>query len=462
MRILTLAKSSSALATWAAVWLCTAAAWGVDLPHIQPGTLAQPQVHGVLVPEAGGNPYTSDFLGFNVAGYLDTGTSGVVIGDFTATFVELPTTPNVKFEDVAVGGSTVFNVSTPFQLRLNSTNNPDIGNLDTFETVYDKVYGPLRAQVGPTDSFFDIYGMPVMIGKHVVIDPKQSDPVLLLSAPAYIYEPDTPFNPATQDTNPGIPETSHHVQLSYGDFSRFTKTTPTGAEPPVLAHNPFIGPNPLLPLGDNTPPITIAFGGRQATGSFLLDTAGGASLLSSHLAEQLGVRLVDPDDFENPQLEMFDPDNPGGPGMVFGNQFQVDIEGVGGVITIAGFNLEELILHTMEGSASTIDPNNLRFPDAPMFVYDISVRDPITQEELFLDGTLGMNFLLDSVLLDGLVPLEQPSYFKWITFDEPNGILGLDLGIVVPEPSSLALAGCGLFLLAGYAWRRRRLRSAAG
>jgi hypothetical protein len=439
-----------------ATLLAAQSAAAVDITGVLPGSLAQPQVHGLLQPAGGGDPYTDElFTGsFDVIGYLDTGSSGVVISDFTAFLLDLPTQPGVTFEDVAAGGTTEFEVSVPVNLRINSTNNPDVNNLGTYEAVYDKVYGPLRTQVGPVDSVFDVYGMPVMLGKHVVIDPTQSDPVLLLSAPAYIYEPGTPFNPATVDTNPGIPTTSHHVQLSYGDFTPYTRLTPANAEGPVQAHNPFLGPSPTSGAPDDSPPVTLTFGDRQTSGSFLLDTGGGASFLSSDRAADLGVRLVDPFDLENPQLERFDPDNPGLPGTLIENQFQLQLQGVDGEpFSIAGFYLDMMVVETIEGSSDLNDPNNIRYISAPFLINDITVEDAEGMT-LTLDGVFGINFLLDSVLAEGLDITEQASPFRWVTFDEPNGVLGLDLGLV-PEPSSIVLAGCGLLALSGYAWRRR-------
>jgi MYXO-CTERM domain-containing protein len=472
MKIVVLAKTSFCLAALAAVLLCARPSLGVDLEHIQPASIAQPLMHAALQPAAGGPPYESDLLGFNITGYLDTGSSGIVISDLTASFLELPTEPGVTFEDVSVGGSSQYAVSQPLQFRLNSTNDPDIGNIDTFETVYDAVYGPWRVQVGPTDGVFDVYGMPVMMGKTAVIDPKQGDPILLLSAPAYVYEPGTPFHSDTADTNPGIPDTNHHVKLSYGDFSRFTQTTDAmgqPADPPVFDHNPFVGPNPLLqleesPPPDNTPPVRMSFDGIQTSGSFLLDTGGSASFLSEHTAAEMHVRIRESTRFtETPQLEEFDPLDPQGATTLVNDQFVLQFQGLGGVITVPGFYLDDLMLQTMEGSADPADPNNIRYVKAPMIVYDISAMDPVTGDELFLDGVFGMNFLLDSLLIDetGMDILDyQVSPFQWITFDETSGILGLDL-MATPEPSSYVMALCGLVVLAGYAWRRRRRRGIA-
>ena len=63
------------------------------------------------------------------------------------------------------------------------------------------------------------------------------------------------------------------------------RSTPAGAEAVALAHNPFIGPNPValidgdVPAG-STPGITITGNGLEATGSFLFDTGAAFSFIS--------------------------------------------------------------------------------------------------------------------------------------------------------------------------------------
>src|ERR1041385_6304222 len=107
-----------------------------------------------------------------------------------------------------------------------------------------------------------------MQNKVVVFDPKPVNS-FLDTMRTYIYNPGTPFSPNEADTNPGIPNVSRHVKLSFGDFSRFTDVTPAGAPGPTLANNPFIGPNPVLALdpkapADNTPGITITYSGKAS------------------------------------------------------------------------------------------------------------------------------------------------------------------------------------------------------
>jgi hypothetical protein len=455
-------------------------ALAVDIEGVQPIGFDQPQVEVILQPEAGGDPYLFD-LGFgiklfNITAFLDTGSSGVVISRFTADPLGVPRAPGVTFEDVAIGGGTEFAVSQPVNVRVAADGNTDVGNLATFQTVYNQAFNSIRLQIGPTNLSpdpaslpVDIVGMPVMMGKTVVMDPKPLNVPVGLPEPmkTYIYDPGTPFNPATADSNPGIPTTSHHVKLSYGNFDRFTQTTPAGAAPATQNHNPFIGPNPVRaletnPPEDNTPMIDIGYGGLHTQGSFLFDTGAIASFISNKLAENLNVRYVDGTfGSDEPVLEVFDPALPTeAPGVPIGNQFFLPLQGIGGAVTVAGFFLDSLLLQTLEGSADPNDPNNIKYLGAPVYVMDIELTDAETSQPLILDGIFGMNFLVASALLGPDLEIQEASAgaYNWLTFDEPNGVLGLDLGIVVPEPSSIVLGGVGLVALVVYGWRQRRRR----
>ena len=150
-------------------------------------------------------------------------------------------------------------------------------------------------------------------------------------------------------------------------------------------------------------------------------------MISTSLASALDVRYVPgTEDSDNPQLEVFNPNNPSQPGTLLANQFQTMLGGIGGTKTVAGFYLDSLLVPTMEGNAADLnDPNHLRFLNAPVFVSDITVQDPTNNDTLTLDGVFGMNFLVASIDLDTWDI--RASAFNWLTFDEPNGILGLNL-----------------------------------
>src|SRR5437764_15315672 len=95
------------------------------------------------------------------------------------------------------------------------------------------------------------------------------------------------------------------IKLSDGAFDKYSQTgtvdstgklTPLPpaqlpANAPTLDHNPFIGPNPVSPTGDTTPPVKISYGGHTTTGSFLLETGAAASIISGAKAAGLGVAV---------------------------------------------------------------------------------------------------------------------------------------------------------------------------
>ena len=425
-----------------------------DIPGVQPASLDQPRVNALLRRTPTGGPLTGiDIIFgdeiFNIQAFYDTGASGMILSDVTADFLGVTRAQfsgaDVVFEDVGVGGSSTFNVSEPLYIDLAPFHpSADINNPATESTVYDQRFGPLRVQIGgtviPLLGGLDIFGMPAMQGKMVVMDPKPLDDFVLLGIPdlmrTWIYDPGTPFNPGDLAANPGIPPTNRHVQLSYADFDRFTQTTPPGAEGPALRHNPFIGANPVAALDpgvppDNTPGVTITLGANQATGSFLFDTGAAGSFVSTDFAAVINVRYQ-PGTLgtADPLLELFDPADPSAAGTLLPNQFQLTISGIGGSVKAAGFFLDSLSVPTIEG-----DP--LKYIGAPVLVFDISVQDPITLDTLTLDGVFGMNFLVASIFF-----IEDPltfgpsstGAFDWLVFDEPNGLLGLQLAGAPPVP----------------------------
>ncbi len=431
-------------------WLLVSIAEATIIEGVQMGALDQPRVNVVLRRTATGDPLLvgTDFVHFDA--FYDTGASGIMLSKNTANSLGVQrATYNgslVEYSDVGVGGSEFFDVSEPLYIGLAATNAANLDNQTTQLSVYNQVYGPVRTQISrvttstPELEDVDVVGMPAMAGKVVVMDPRPLEDFWNLDLMhTYVYDPGTPFTPGNT-ASPGIPTTNRHVRLSYGAFDRFTTVEPEGANGPSLAHNPFIGPNPVAqleanPPADNTPGITVTLGNASATGSFLLDTGAAASMISQTLASQLHVRYVpgsEPGGDATPVLEVFDPENPSLPGTLLSEQFQADIGGIGGTTTVAGFFLSSLSVPTIEG-----DP--LDFVNAPILVSDITVMDPLTFETLTLDGIFGMNFMVAS--MDLTTWDIRAGAFNWIVFDEPNGVLGLDLkGVApIPEPATFLL-----------------------
>lgn len=405
---------------------------------VQPAALDQPQIHALLEQPGTNQPISApDGFGgtvFDIQAFLDTGTSGFVLSQETAQGLgiasETVNGQNATYSDVGVAGTEDFDISQPLNLALAPfTPTADVNNPANWQTVYNQTLGPIRTEINrqPADAALgplDIIGMPAMQNKVVVMDPKPVD-TGLANMNTYVYNPGTPFNPATADTNPGIPNVSYYVKLSYGSFDRFTQTSP-GAQPPTLAMNPFIGPNPVNqlltnPPPDTTPPVTIAMGSSTATGSFLFDTGSAASFISTALASKVGVSYS-PGTYNSANPVLVD-----STGAVIPNQFVMPIGGLGGSsLNVAGFFLKSLTLRTTTGVP-------LEFVGAPVLVADISVTDPITNQTLTLDGDFGMNYLVASTnVSNGSLGATSGGPFQWETFDQANGLLGLQLPQMVP------------------------------
>lgn len=469
-------------------------ALATDIIGVLPAALDQPRVNAIIRAAPGADPYIyddalqDDYKSFNIdPAYLDTGASGILLSGDVTTFLQNPHTgatgianqtyngKDVIYEDVGVAGSDRFNVSVPISLSI-APFHPNIdqkisdaqdlynANGRTFTGVdlgfYNHQINNVRATVSPptpdggADSAtgpLNVLGMPVMKGKVVVFDPKPVN-TFLDTMRTYIYDPGTPFNPGHVDDDPGIPRTTRTIKLSYGSFDKFSRVgtldsnsnivqLPAGdyaANAPTLDHNPFIGPNPVNPAGDTTPPVKVSFNGHSAEGSFLLDTGAAASMISSNIAAQLAVRYK-PGTLgtDNPVLETYNPANPSGAGTSIADQFQLDIGGVGGTTRVAGFYLSNLLVRTQEGNAANDnDPKHFRFMDAPVLVNDISLKDPNSNQSLTLDGIFGMNFLTASTLIQyidlggdlGSIPfpvLLGHGAFDWAVFDETAGTLKL-------------------------------------
>jgi hypothetical protein len=345
----------------------------------------------------------------------------------------------------------------------------DPPNPFTLDDDYPRQSADLRLQLGPPGSALlfladftqlGIAGMPAMAGRVSVINPKLAEVSFFELTPAdtihtYVYDPAVP-----PEGGPGILAPDLHVELFMKSFDRFTQTTPAGATGPTLNANPFIGPDPLaalegaFPLPTTPPGITVSLGASQVTGTFLLDTGSQITSISSAMALALGVRYWapgDPDyDPETPATLVNDAD-----GSLIANQFTVSISGIAGTTTIAGFNLDSLLVRTMEGDPLVdSDPNHLDFVSAPVFVHDIELMDPVTLDTFTFDGILGTNYLFGSGDLSALAGFDvpfRPGPFEFLVldFDSSTPTLGLILATAVPVPLTLSFVTAALLGLVG-------------
>ncbi|HSI34839.1 MAG TPA: aspartyl protease family protein, partial [Tepidisphaeraceae bacterium] len=445
---------------------------------------------------------------------LDTGASGVVISANTYSALGITGRPdlynpgvgnlvypangqNVYFEDVGVAGQTVprFNVSNPVNIHIGQFTPANTTRIKAAEEAftsggtlattdfggYTHTVANVRAQVGPfigddpneandnpLVSDLDVFGMPLIKGKVMVMDPRPVEKLMNGGQPAYneetgesedirmrtyLYAPGTAFRPQTVGSDPGIPQTSRSVRLSKANFDAYSKvgTAPTpggtltpipaadrNAYLPTLNDNPFIGPNPLAPAGDTTPPVALTFNGKRTTGSFLLDTGAAASMISNSVAANLNVRYrPGTQGTDAPILETFDPANAGATGTAIGNQFALTIGGIDGQKKVSGFWLSSMVLKTLQGNAANDnDAKHLRFLEAPVLVTDISVLNDTTGQKVTLDGIFGMNNIISSIWVgEPLIPgfpipdLQDltPSPFDWAVYDDPNSLLSFKL-----------------------------------
>ena len=390
--------------------------------------LSQPLIYYYLRRPNTTQPIYDTQFGITFTGqaYLDTGTSSVVLSQESAQqFGITSETSNgqpVTFTDIGIGGGENFGVSEPLFTGLAPFNpNTDVDNPSTWQQVYNQEFGPLRMELRqqPSPDPFDpedIWGMPVMQGKVVVMDPKPiyADPTFPQDMNTYLYNPGTPFNSATANTNPGIPATSLHVKLSYANYFPFTTMTPSTAQPPVFTSNPMIGPSPLAAPGtDHTPPLSFARGSYSGTGSFIFDTGAQTSFMSQAEAAKLHVHYKT-GTYGTTAPVLVD-DN----GNTIPNQTVIPLGGIGGQADVAEFYMDSLTLQTTEGTP-------IIYHNVPIAVLDIGVTNPTSGQTVVLDGDLGVNFL--TATKDG----GSAAAFNWITFDQPNGQIGFAPNTTAP------------------------------
>ncbi|HEY7087138.1 MAG TPA: aspartyl protease family protein [Tepidisphaeraceae bacterium] len=396
------------LVTRALIIFCIAAEIGLgqvrapapddNIEGVQAAALDQPRIYLNLRRDAKGPVLrTNDQEHLSgIEAFLDTGASGVMLSSDTVKKLGIQSAQNVTFEDVGIGGSEKFGVTEPLMLAAGEYPRSDPETAD-----YSAATGPIRMQIksggGLIDLIapgMDVAGMPLMVGRVVVLDPRplaQFDKI------------------STKLLEPGdkaIPKTTRHVPLTIVSFARFTRVKPAGSAGPELVGNPMIGPNPFDAKGGGRP-VTIRHRGKTVTGTFLLDTGAAASVISTALAAKLGVTTAADGTLA---------------GIPKDQQFQLAIGGLGGAKQPAGTFFDRLELPTTEGRP-------IVYARAPLLITDITVADE-SGKPFTIDGVIGMNYLVASAeVTGGLLPdigkiVDGP--YSSIVIDFNRNLLGLE------------------------------------
>lgn len=309
--------------------------------------------------------------------FLDTGGSGILLSRETANVLGVAVEPNARFVDVGTGGDEYFDVSEPLYVGI-----ADYEQKKPYEADAYKILGPGRVQVkrepaGLLGQPVDVMGVPVVAGRIVVLNSGATNDLGHFAAEI------------KDSGDPSIPKVDFTVALRFENF--LNPNNPKNIPPlPSLSYNPVI---------DN---IVINYRGRRSKGNWLFDTGGMVSFISTDQAKRIG--LID----ENgrPLVE---------------RAFSVPAGGVGAMVEIPGFEIDELRLPTLSGHSLVFDKPRLG-------VRDIRYFDEDKGKFVTLDGVFGSNFLCATAKMEDLLSLNiGETVFEKIVLDMRQGLLGFDI-----------------------------------
>jgi len=321
----------------------------------------------------------NDGLGPRVTfGIFDTGASPITYGSedqfqFEEFGQGIPTLPGVEVGASGVGGDLTGLVSQPGTISADGMHAFDIAGLLDFEgdgglgvdLSHAASVDGVQAMIGTTEGSPDlttITGTPILNGR---LPGSQTDGVAaLIDSESYQIDFGELF--------PELPEFQGLI-IPMPDLTFVQPGTQLvqGPDTTEVAHVPvdFLGIDNHLDPGDTitesyNPSVTgisvhntVNNEAHQVDGQrFLFDTGAQLSIISSALADQMGLDLDHPD-------------------------VTIDVGGAGGSLTVGGYTIESLTLPRDDNNDGIID-GELIFTDVPVFVLDL---DPS------FDGILGMN-----------------------------------------------------------------------
>jgi hypothetical protein len=346
-----------------------------------------PHIWALLRRSPDGEPLETEEFGFlPINAYLDTGASGILISRDTRDLLGVTKEPGAIFVDAGVGGDEYFEVSEILYFGVADFDISDSPG----PALFTNQYGPWRCQLTIDDSDLgnpiDLFGVPVMAGKVVVLYPS------FLDIETFEFKG---FTAALMEPgDPAIPVVDFEVPLRYTDFLYFSHPANTGPFP-VMGYNPVI---------EN---IVVGYDGQLSMGDWLFDTGAQSSFISYEQAYNLG--LVDAEGNE-----------------IVPHDFTLLIGGVGGSAEVIGYKLDTLALDTLGGY-------QLIYGNPYVVVADIGIIDEKSGEPIVLDGVFGSNFLDLNFSLETFDIVDSP--YDHIVVDTVRGVLGLDLKDIFPPPA---------------------------
>jgi uncharacterized repeat protein (TIGR01451 family) len=361
-----------------------------------------------------------DGLGERVTfGIFDTGASPVTFGwtdQFLFEFesMPIPLIPGATVTAEGVGGSLTGLVSQPGTLSADGMH--ALGDFDV-----DDLFGwgvvdlseaataeGIQAMVGTEDgspNLPTITGTPIMNGRlagstvdgvAALIDQQGYEIDFGELFPGFGFDglvlpmPDLFFVAPGTQLAPG-PETTEVVRVPVTFFGIDNHLDP--GDTITESYNPLVAGIEL-----NSAPFTVA------NQTFLFDTGAQLSVISTAIAESLGLDL----------------DNP---------EYTIDVGGAGGEMTVGGYTIDSLVV-PRDDDNNGVNDGELIFTDVPVFVLDIAPG---------IDGILGMNLfnpaaqmLYDPWDPDGTGPGGPSLQFTFSTADREvfdPGDLG-DIGVL--------------------------------
>lgn len=390
------------------------------LPYIELGpsdglALDQPRVTVELFSDPDGNNSLGPIL--NNVFFLDTGANSIMAMKSAVDYL-LGCETQGTFVEQGIAGDHPLETSEPYRFDF-------AGTSGLRRTINDTCILSDEFNDFPLGSPPGIVGMPAMVNRVTTLDFTGWVDGL---ANMVIYM-DVALSDGPEDPPPG---NGHRYSVPVDNRFQFDPADQdhTG-ELPVWADVPFLT-------------ATAVAGADRQTTDFLFDTGAQMSLISEDLAFSLGADA-------NGDGDLLDDLLPNGTEQIFG---------VGGVIEVPKFWIDEIRVPTNEGV-------ELVWTDAPVLVLtNANPADP-PLGQLPFDGVFGSD-LLTSGWLAAWLSESDGGYIDYLFFDfremedEGLGTIYFDLNpaydnVRVPEPGSLVLLSAGGFLL--LLWRLRRRSS---